>query len=64
MTQVQTKKLNVGEGIRKPGSRPIKVIVDDHGEYWLCDAGADPNSKDLRKQGCTAYSDIQMAEGG
>ena len=64
MTQVQNKKLNVGEGILKPGIRPIRVMLDDKGEYWLCDAEADPNSKDFSKEGCTAYSEVQMAEGG
>ena len=57
-------KLHVGKGILKPGTRPIKVYVDDDGEYWLCDADVDPTSKDFREQGCSAHSEIQMAEGG
>jgi hypothetical protein len=64
MTQVQKNKSNVGEGIVKPGARPIRVIVDDSGEYWLCDAHIDPNTTDFRNAGCMAYSEVQMAEGG
>jgi hypothetical protein len=60
----KTTKLHVGKGILKPGTRPVKVYVDDDGEYWLCDADVDPTSKDFREQGCTAHSEIQMAEGG
>ncbi|UCG84876.1 MAG: hypothetical protein JSW71_13085 [Gemmatimonadota bacterium] len=60
----ESKKLHIGKGVLKPGTRPIKVYVDDDGEYWLCDADVDPKSKDFRKDGCVAHSDIQMAEGG
>lgn len=56
--------LHVGKGILKPGLRPIKVHVDENGEYWLCDADVDPTTKNFREQGCTAHSEIQMAEGG
>ena len=59
-----TTKLNIGKGILKPGTRPIKVFVDDQGEYWLCDADVDPTSKDFREQGCVAHSEIHMSEGG
>jgi hypothetical protein len=64
MTQETTTKLNIGQGILKPGTSPIKVIVDDAGEYWLCDSNVDPNSRDFREQGCVAHSEIHMAEGG
>jgi hypothetical protein len=57
-------KLHIGEGILKPGTRPIKVYVDKNGEYWLCDADVDPESSDFRKEGCTAHGEVQMAEGG
>jgi hypothetical protein len=60
----QAKKLHIGEGILKPGTRPVKIYVDKDGEYWLCDADTDPESKDFRKEGCTAHGEIQMAEGG
>jgi hypothetical protein len=59
-----TSKVNIGNGILKPGTRPIKVVVDSHGEYWLCDANVDPSSPDFRKSGCTAYSEVSMYEGG
>ena len=64
MTENTPKQIKVGEGILKPGVRPIKVFVDKDGEYWLCDADVDPNSPDFRKKGCTSYSETQMAEGG
>ena len=55
---------HIGNGIFKPGVRPIKVLVGDDGEYWLCDSDVDPNNKNFREQGCTAHSEIHMAEGG
>ncbi len=58
------EKIHVGNGVLKPGTRPIKVFVDKKGEYWLCDADVDPESYDFRKEGCTAHGEIQMAEGG
>jgi hypothetical protein len=64
MTQSHATKINVGNGILKPGVRPIKIFVDQQGEYWLCDADVDADSKDFSKEGCTAYSEVQMAEGG
>ena len=57
-------RIHVGKGVLKPGTRPIKVFVDKDGEYWLCDAGVNPESLDFRKEGCTAHGEIQMAEGG
>jgi hypothetical protein len=32
-------------------ARPMKVLRDGEGEYWICDAGVDP-AKDLGAQGC------------
>ena len=32
-------------------ARPLEVIRDHHGEYWICDEGADPDAG-LRAQGC------------
>jgi len=57
-------KIHLGEGILKPGTRPVRIFVDKQGEYWLCDANVDPNSHDFRKAGCTAYSEVPMQEGG
>jgi len=64
MSEKNPKKIHVGEGILKPGVRPITVFVDESGEYWLCDSNVDPKTKDFRKAGCTSYSEIPMAEGG
>jgi hypothetical protein len=61
---IVAKKLHIGKGILSPGVRPIKIYVDEDGEYWLCDADVDPESEDFRKEGCTAHGEIQMAEGG
>jgi len=36
---------------RPSGSRPMKVIVDDKGDPWICDFDVDP-SEDLAQQGC------------
>jgi len=64
MAKETATKLHIGQGILKPGIRPIKVYVDKDGEYWLCDSDVDPESTDFRKAGCTAHGEIQMAEGG
>lgn len=32
-------------------SRPLKVLLDDHGDPWICDCDVDP-SGDLAEQGC------------
>jgi hypothetical protein len=64
MAQEQAKKLHIGQGILKPGTRPVKIFVDKNGEYWLCDADVDPESDDFRKEGCSAHGEVQMAEGG
>jgi streptogramin lyase len=57
-----TTKLHIGKGILKPGTRPIKVYVDEDGEYWICDADVDPKSEDFRKEGCAAHSDIHLVK--
>ncbi|MBW1980900.1 MAG: GntR family transcriptional regulator [Deltaproteobacteria bacterium] len=31
--------------------RPFKVVIDKHGEPWICDMDVDP-SRDLASQGC------------
>ena len=58
----KSAKLHIGEGILKPGTRPIKVYVDEAGEYWICDADVDPKSEDFRKKGCVAHSDVHMVK--
>jgi hypothetical protein len=64
MSDRSVTRVHIGKGVLKPGSRPIKVFVDQDGEYWLCDAHVDPNSDDFRRDGCVAHSEINMAEGG
>jgi streptogramin lyase len=39
---------------RPSGARPMKVVVDDKGNPWICDCQADP-SKDLAEQGCWQF---------
>ncbi len=38
-------------------ARPMKVIPDKSGEYWICDDDADP-SGDLAKEGCWRCGDL------
>jgi hypothetical protein len=52
--------INVGSGILKPSARPVRIFVDDEGEYWYCDSGVSPDSNDFRAAGCTALSDTHM----
>ena len=47
----ETPKL--GTGIYHPAARPMEVVKDNKGKWWLCDKGAD-RSHDLEKQGCWA----------
>ncbi len=56
-------KIHLGNGILKPGTRPLTVHVDAQGEYWLCDANVDPKTDNLEDH-CTAHGSIHMAEGG
>ena len=51
MAKEQATKLHIGEGILKPGTRPIKVYVDKNGEYWLCDAERRPREQRLPQGG-------------
>ena len=38
-------------------ARPMKVIPDRSGEYWICDQNVDP-SGDLAEQGCWRCGDL------
>jgi hypothetical protein len=58
----ETKKLHIGNGILKPGVRPIKVHVDENGEYWICDADVDPTTEDFKEAGCVAHSDVHLVK--
>jgi len=39
------------------GVRSLKVVVDDDGESWICDADVDP-SMDLPEMGCWRCKDL------
>ena len=53
----EVKKVHLGEGVLKPGIRPIKVYLDENGEYWLCDADVD-ETIDLKEQACWRCSEV------
>jgi len=55
-------KIHIGEGILKPGTRPIKIYVDDKGEYWICDKDVDPTDKTFQEQGCVAHSEVHLVK--
>ncbi|UCG85739.1 MAG: hypothetical protein JSW71_17740 [Gemmatimonadota bacterium] len=57
----QSSGISVGSGIVKQSARPIKVVVDQSGEYWICDADVDPNG-DLGAQGCAPHSEIHLVK--
>lgn len=40
-------------------ARPMKVVVDQDGCNWICDASADENA-DLARQGCWRCSDANF----
>ena len=52
----------VGNGIVRPSARPIKIYVDDDGEYWICDKNVYPASGDFAGQGCVAHSDVHLVK--
>jgi hypothetical protein len=38
-------------------ARPMRVVEDENGCRWLCDAGVDEN-KNLKEQGCWRCGDL------
>lgn len=58
----ETAKIHIGEGILKPGTRPIKVYVDSQGEYWICDKDVDPTTENFKSQGCVAHSEVHLVK--
>lgn len=52
------KRTSVPAGAQQ-AARPMKVIVDDSGCPWLCDAKANPR-EDLKSQGCWRCSDVTI----
>ena len=55
-------KIHIGDGILKPGTRPIKVHVDENGEYWICDKDVDPTTQTFRDAGCVAHSEVHLVK--
>ena len=45
------KKPLLGNGIYHPGARPMQVIIDKKGNWWLCDKNV-ILKKDFKGQGC------------
>jgi len=41
----------LGSGIQHTSARPMEVVKDDRGDWWLCDEGVDTR-RDLEGQGC------------
>lgn len=50
------KKRASATTVTAPAARPMKVIVDESGCPWLCDADVDPLG-DLKAQGCWRYTE-------
>jgi G:T-mismatch repair DNA endonuclease (very short patch repair protein) len=44
-------------------ARPMKVIPDNRGEYWICDRVADRDA-DLRAQGCWPCGELAFTPSG
>jgi hypothetical protein len=49
--KAEEKRAKLGSGIYHPGARPMQVVKDEKGRWWLCDKGVD-RSHDLEGQGC------------
>lgn len=60
MSEMKTRQ--VGNGIRKNSARPIKIVVDSSGEYWICDKDAEITGFDFAGAGCTAHSDVHLVK--
>jgi streptogramin lyase len=56
----ETRK--IGNGIRKTSGRPIKVVVDPRGEYWICDKNVDLRGHDFRRAGCAPHSEVHLVK--
>jgi streptogramin lyase len=52
-----SKKALLGNGIYHPGARPMQVVIDKDGNWWLCDKIINLN-KDFRAQGCWRCEDM------
>jgi len=47
----EKERPKMGSGIYHPSARPMEVVKDEEGQWWLCDKGVDPR-RDLEEQGC------------
>jgi len=56
---METSKQNLTESGPEPhhAARPMKVVVAEDGDTWLCDAKVD-ESRNLREQGCWRCGEI------
>jgi streptogramin lyase len=52
------KKPLLGNGVYHPGARPMQVIIDKRGNWWLCDKGLIRLDKNLWAQGCWRCQDM------
>ena len=43
--------------VKTKAARPMKVVIDEKGEPWICDSDVDP-SRDLAEQGCWQCGDM------
>ncbi len=51
MNSTTGKARSLGSGIYHPSARPMQVVKDYKGDWWLCDKGVDPR-RGLEEQGC------------
>jgi hypothetical protein len=49
--------LEIAPALPHRAARPMKVVIDDHGDPWLCDGNVD-RSGDLYDQGCWSCGDV------
>ena len=53
---------NIGNGIVKTSSRPIRVFVAPDGEWWICDKNAEIDGYDFAGAGCAPHSDVHLVK--
>jgi hypothetical protein len=58
----ETRPRFAGSGIAKTSARPVKVVVDSSGEYWICDKSADLQGSDFLGAGCVAHSHVHLVK--
>ncbi len=63
MAEHEQKKPKLGDGVYHPGTRPMKVYVDDDGIMYLCNKDIDPK-KPLKDQACWTCDQVLFTRGG